>query len=383
MKVVGIDWSRERHACYVNGERFIVEDSKEGYEELIKRVSGYKDVVFAIESRDQNITRYLVERGEKVYFVSPNRSASLRRYYHTSGKKDDFTDAEVLAKGVEKDPDIYPVIEFDEKGKELEALLSQYHMVTRMIAQNLNRINSILHKRCPELLKRLKRGGYSQPNALLYIYFGRIDKEIYRSEGIRVTKKFVKKVEGITLPEDRILKLIARQTLDLIKEKRKLTKELGECLVGFEKNDLFKSIPEMGPSTRAEVILSLKKRNYRSYRDFQAYGGTCPVTKKTGKKEYQVMRYSCNRELRDALHMFAFNTIKEVEWARAYYHKKREEGKTHGQALRALANIWIKIMFAMLKTNQLYHEEKYLMSRIRNSKSIRKSVEKELYFVRS
>ena len=112
---VGIDWSRERHACYVNGKRFIVEDSKEGYEELIKRVSGYKDVVFAIESRDQNITRYLVERGEKVYFVSPNRSASLRRYYHTSGKKDDFTDAEVLAKGVEKEPNINPISIFSSR----------------------------------------------------------------------------------------------------------------------------------------------------------------------------------------------------------------------------------------------------------------------------
>ncbi|MCD6238860.1 MAG: hypothetical protein J7K51_06010, partial [Thermotogae bacterium] len=67
------------------------------------------------ESRDQNITRYLVERGEKVYFVSPNRSASLRRYYHTSGKKDDFIDAEVLAKGVEKGPNIYPISIFSSR----------------------------------------------------------------------------------------------------------------------------------------------------------------------------------------------------------------------------------------------------------------------------
>ena len=78
MKVVGIDWSRERHACYVNGERFIVEDSKEGYEELIKRVSGYKDVVFAIESRDQNITRYLVERGAVHMFVMLKRIFPLK-----------------------------------------------------------------------------------------------------------------------------------------------------------------------------------------------------------------------------------------------------------------------------------------------------------------
>ena len=44
---------------------------------------------------------------------------------------------------------------------------------------------------------------------------------------------------------------------------------------------------------------------------------------------------------------------------RTYYLKKKNEGKKHALALRALANIILKIAFAMLRDLTPYSEELY------------------------
>jgi hypothetical protein len=34
-------------------------------------------------------------------------------------------------------------------------------------------------------------------------------------------------------------------------------------------------------------------------------------------------------------------------WAEAYYQRKRKEGKTHSMAVRALSNVWVRIIYAL------------------------------------
>ena len=47
------------------------------------------------------------------------------------------------------------------------------------------------------------------------------------------------------------------------------------------------------------------------------------------------------------------STLQE-KWALAYYERKRAEGKSHSVAVRALSNIWARILFAMLKSHKPY-----------------------------
>lgn len=35
-------------------------------------------------------------------------------------------------------------------------------------------------------------------------------------------------------------------------------------------------------------------------------------------------------------------------WAEAYYQRKRKEGKTHNMAVRALSNVWVRIIYGPL-----------------------------------
>lgn len=58
----------------------------------------------------------------------------------------------------------------------------------------------------------------------------------------------------------------------------------------------------------------------------------------------------------------AFCSIRESQWAKIYYNRKRDEGKTHQHALRCLANIWVKIIYTLWKKRESYSEQKRMAS---------------------
>jgi len=65
-------------------------------------------------------------------------------------------------------------------------------------------------------------------------------------------------------------------------------------------------------------------------------------------------RLGCIKPLRNALHQFAWQTTQSEAWARDYYQRKRAEGKSHTVAIRALANVWVRIIFAMWLHHRCY-----------------------------
>lgn len=99
----------------------------------------------------------------------------------------------------------------------------------------------------------------------------------------------------------------------------------------------------------------------------QALAGTSPVLYQSGKYRYAKRRKSCVKPFRNALHQFAYQTVRWVGWAREYYAKKRSEGKSHHEAVRALANIWVRIIYAMWQNYQPYDESIFLSSKAKHS----------------
>ena len=56
-------------------------------------------------------------------------------------------------------------------------------------------------------------------------------------------------------------------------------------------------------------------------------------------------RLACCKPLRNALYQFAWQCTLEEAWARADYQRKRQEGGSHSMAVRALANVWVRIIY--------------------------------------
>jgi hypothetical protein len=58
--------------------------------------------------------------------------------------------------------------------------------------------------------------------------------------------------------------------------------------------------------------------------------------------------------LRNVLYQFAWQSTFQEPWAAACYQRKRQEGKSHSMAVRALANGWVCLMHAMSLKQEQY-----------------------------
>jgi transposase len=111
--------------------------------------------------------------------------------------------------------------------------------------------------------------------------------------------------------------------------------------------------PDRGRFDRAEAV--------------QALAGTSPVLYPSGKLLRVHMRRACGKHFRATVHQLAFTSLSRCAWARAYYGQYRARGHGHHAALRALANVWLRILFRMWKTRKPYDEARFLADRARHA----------------
>ena len=105
------------------------------------------------------------------------------------------------------------------------------------------------------------------------------------------------------------------------------------------------------------------RTRYQDASSVQALAGTSPVAFQSGNFARAHRRYACNKVLRNACHQFAWQSTRLEPWALAYYQRKRQEGKTHTVAVRALANHWVRILFAAWMNRQAYDAAIFLAAR--------------------
>jgi hypothetical protein len=96
----------------------------------------------------------------------------------------------------------------------------------------------------------------------------------------------------------------------------------------------------------------------------QCTAGTAPVNYQSGKIHKTTMRRACNKNLRHAMHLFADKSRAQCVWAATYYRALRERGQTHAQALRALGQRWLKIIWKMWQTRTAYDGELHLRNQL-------------------
>ena len=128
--------------------------------------------------------------------------------------------------------------------------------------------------------------------------------------------------------------------------------------------DLFASLPGAGPVTIPRLIAAFgtRRERYDSAYQMQCYSGIAPVKAASGKIQWTHFRWACPKFLRQTFHEFAGQSLRQCEWARAYYQQQRANNKSHHTAVRALAYKWIRIIFRCWKEGRPYDEEQYLQS---------------------
>jgi len=170
--------------------------------------------------------------------------------------------------------------------------------------------------------------------------------------------------ETVILAKQHLMIAIVDQLRVVKQQVKKYDTLLEKLLAEHDDAQWVTSLPGAGTVIACKIISRFgdDRDRFSSYEDVQALSGAAPVTVQSGKYRNVHFRSACSKPFRDTMHTLAFCSIKESEWAKAYYRKKREEGKTHNHALRCLAFIWVKIIYTLWKKRETYSEEKHLAS---------------------
>ena len=92
----------------------------------------------------------------------------------------------------------------------------------------------------------------------------------------------------------------------------------------------------------------------RDLAGLRALGGIAPVTKRSGKRNLQVMRRACNTRLRYAFYHWGRTATQRDSHAKHHYAQLRQKGHSHGRALRGVVDRLLSVAVAMLKQDTCY-----------------------------
>jgi transposase len=144
--------------------------------------------------------------------------------------------------------------------------------------------------------------------------------------------------------------------IDLLEEQRQLVDDALAQLMDQVPQHLT-SLPGVGPTTGAALLAEIGDiRRFDAPEKLVAYAGIDATVYQTGQFEARQMHMSKRGSpyLRHALWQAASMAILHDEELRAYYDRKRKEGKAHGTALGAVCRKLITRVYIVLKENRPY-----------------------------
>jgi transposase len=163
------------------------------------------------------------------------------------------------------------------------------------------------------------------------------------------------KTQSVTLPAQdvaaSIVAELAREVLALKERVESIDEELEQRFFARPEARILISLPGMGPILGAEFLVAVGDICAFSSADrLAAYAGLVPAARDSGKRvgNYRRMRGG-NKVLKRVFYQSAFASLRASPESRAFYDRKRAEGKRHTQAMVALARRRVNVLWAMLR----------------------------------
>lgn len=296
---------------------------------------------------------------------------------HAGEAKTDARDAAIIAEAARTMPHALRSLNLvDEQVNELSALCGFDDDLATQITAASNRIRGFLtqihpalervlgphldHRAVVDLLQR-----YPSPAALRAAGETRLASRLVKLAprmGRRLATEIVQALSeqtvvvpgtsaaGVVLPK------LAEQLSTLRRQRDEIALEVERLLEAHPLYQVLTSMPGVGVRTAARLITELSGKDFASAGHLAAYAGLAPVTRRSGSSirgEHSSRRG--NKTLKRALYLSAFAALSDPT-SRAYYERKKAQGKRHNQALIALARRRCDVLFAMMRDGTLYQE---------------------------
>ena len=166
--------------------------------------------------------------------------------------------------------------------------------------------------------------------------------------------------QTITLPGEaawgRIIADLCSDLDRVISQRDQLAVEIEEVFMAHPLGKVLVTLCGFGPRTGARTLAEIgDPQRFADGGRLAAYAGLAPVDRRSGRSiNSSSQSRSGNHRLKNAMFLAAFVAAQHDAAAKAYYQRKRAEGKKHNAAVICLARKRCDIILAMLKTASPY-----------------------------
>jgi transposase len=310
----------------------------------------------------------LWERNQRVLYV-PGLTVERARDAYRGESKTDAKDAYVIADQSRMRSDLAELAPGEGELAQMRLLLARRRDLVTDQSRAITRLRETLLSLFPALERALNLNNkgdltlvvsYQTPAAIRRMGRSRL-AAFLRKRGVKGADGLAQKALGaaksqsVSLPAEQvaadIVAELAHEILDLKGRLQTLDKELEKRFFARPEAPILTSLPGMGPILGAEFLVAVGDlRAFESADTLAAYAGLVPAAHDSGKRVGNNRRMrGGNKVLKRVFWQSAFASLRSAPASRAFYDRKRREGKRHTQALIALARRRVNVLWAMLR----------------------------------
>lgn len=380
----GVDIGKEHHHCVVinaEGERLLSRRVLNDETELLELVGDVlaisTDALWAIDLNQGGaslLIGLLLSHDQPMAYLTGLAVHRASATYKGEGKTD-AKDAFVIADQARVRRDIGLLRPGDEIAVDLRTLTTRRLDVVFDRTRQINRLRAQLLEIFPALERSLdlvNKGpvmlltGYQTPTAIRRAGARRIETWL-KNRKVRGAATSAKKAVEAAQAQHTALpgeKLAAAMVVRLAKGVMALDEEIAELDALIEARfrehphaEVIRSLPGMGTKLGAEFIAATggDMDAFGSADRLAGFAGLAPRPRDSGRVSSNLRRPKrYHRGLLRAMYLSAMVSITSCPASKAYYQRKRNEGKGHKQALLALARRRVNVLWAMIRDGQCY-----------------------------
>lgn len=383
----GIDAGKTHHHCVVineDGTRLLstrFTNDEHDILELLSSVTelpGADEVMWATDLNQGGaslLIAVLLAHGQELLYI-PGRTVHHAAATYRGDGKTDAKDAAIIADQARMRRDLQHVRAGDQIATELRLLAAHRSDLVTDKTRTINRLRATLLEYFPALEAAFDFAHRKAALTLLTKY--QTPTALRRSGAARITSWLAKhgcrnatlvattaleaaQAQRTRVPVEDIAALIvarlAGEVLRLQGHIDEVDAQLEERLHRHTYAEILLSIPGFGPLLAAEFIAATggTEHHYDSANRLAGIAGVAPVPRDSGRingNHHRPKRY--DRRLLRACYISAQTAARCNPESRAYYDRKRAEGKNHKQATLALARRRINVIWALLRDNTTY-----------------------------
>lgn len=304
---------------------------------------------------------------------------TARRATRGGEHKSDPRDARVIADQVRARDDLRPVTPLSDADANLALLVARRRELVTDQTRRINRMRDLLCTIAPGIekvtdptnkadLALLAR--YVTPAEIRHAGKGRITACLRRTgsyhrstldalAGAVVAAAHEQQLQlpGETLTAA-VIKDLASEALTTRDKIAGIEAQLAQVLTSHPDAALITTLPGMGATLTAEFLaVAGGIARFPSGDHLAAAAGIAPALSQSGKVRYLQRPLAGDRALKRVFYRSAFCALQRDPASRTFYDRKRREGKTHHQAVIALARRRVNVLYAMLRDRQPYRAQ--------------------------